>query len=80
MLKKFNWLLFKNDNDTFDPNMERKYNHVLDGYYNYYDLVEYMIRTDKRLEEALYLKNELKRFFDKSDTDNAKNNLNELIR
>lgn len=80
VLKKFNWLLFKNDDDTFDPNMERKYNHVLDGYYNYYDLVEYMIRTDKQLEEALYLKDELKRFFDKSDTDNAKNNLNELIR
>ena len=80
VLKKFNWLLFKNDDDTFNPNTERKYNHVLDGYFNYYDLVEYMIRTDKKLEEALYLKDELKRFFDKSDIDNAKNNLNELIR
>lgn len=80
VLKKFNWLLFKNDDAAFDPNMERKYNRVLDGYYNYYDLVEYMIRTDKQLEEALYLKDELKQFFDKSDTDNAKDNLNELIK
>ena len=60
--------------------MEKKYNRVLEGYYNYYDLVEYMIKTDSQLEEALYLKDELKRFFDKSDTDTAKDNLNELIR
>ena len=38
-----------------------------------------MIKTDSQLEEALYLKDRLKRFFDKSDTDTAKDNLNELI-
>lgn len=80
VLKKFNWLLFKNDDKISDPNMEKKYNRALDGYYNYYDLVEYMIRIDHHLEEALYLKDELKRFFDKSNIDNAKDNLNELIR
>ena len=80
VLKKFNWLLLKNDDKISDPDMEKKYNRVLEGYYNYYDLVEYMIKTDSQLEEALYLKDELKRFFDKSDTDTAKDNLNELIR
>lgn len=39
-----------------------------------------MIKIDSQLEEALSLKNELKRFFDKSDTDTAKDNLNDLIR
>ena len=80
VLKKFNWLLLKNDDKISDPDMEKKYNRVLEGYYNYYDLVEYMIKTNSQLEEALYLKDELKRFFDKSDTDTAKDNLNELIR
>lgn len=60
VLKKFNWLLLKNDDKISDPDMEKKYNRVLEGYYNYYDLVEYMIKTDSQLEEALYLKDELK--------------------
>lgn len=80
VLKKFKWLLMKNDNKITDPNMEKKYNSVLDGYYNYYDLVELMTKADPQLEEALYLKDELNRFFDKSDIDNAKDNLNDLIR
>ena len=42
VLKKFNWLLLKNDDKISDPDMEKKYNRVLEGYYNYYDLVEYM--------------------------------------
>lgn len=80
ILKKFNWLLLKNDDKLFDPNMEKRYNRVLEGYYNYYDFIEYMIKIDSQLEEALSLKDELKRFFDKSDTDTAKDNLNDLIR
>jgi len=61
-VKKFHWLLFKNDNKIINPNMDKKYNRVLDGYYNYYDTVEYMIRIDIQLEKALYLKDKLKRF------------------
>lgn len=60
VLKKFNWLLLKNDNKISDLNMEKKYNRVLERYYNYYDLVEYMIKTDSQLTETLYLKDELK--------------------
>ncbi|WP_279014628.1 transposase [Thomasclavelia cocleata] len=60
VLKKFNWLLLKNDNKISDLNMKKKYNRVLERYYNYYDLVEYMIKTDSQLTETLYLKDELK--------------------
>ena len=60
VLKKFNWLLLNNDNKISDLNMEKKYNRVLERYYNYYDLVEYMIKTDSQLTETLYLKDELK--------------------
>ena len=55
VLKKFNWLLLKNDDSISDPNMEKKYNRVLEGYYNYYDLIEYMIRTDAQLEERHFI-------------------------
>lgn len=60
--------------------MEKKYNCILEGHSNYYDLVEYLIKTDNQLEKSIYLKNKLKRFFNKSDIDNVKDNLNELIR
>ncbi len=42
-------------------------------------MFEYL-SPDSQLVETLYLKDELKRFFDKSDIDTAKDNLNELIR
>ena len=38
VLKKFNWILLKNDNKISDLNMEKKYNRVLERYYNYYAL------------------------------------------
>lgn len=78
-LKKFNWLLFKNDDKYFDPNQEKKYNRVLEGYYNYYDLVEYMIRCEPKLEEAYDLKTELIDFYKNNTYKNAKTNINDLI-
>ncbi len=44
LLKKFNWLLFKNPEDEdkhgrlFDVERERKYNSHFKSYMNYYDL------------------------------------------
>lgn len=79
VLKKFNWLLFKNDDQYFDPNQEKKYNRVLEGYYNYYDLVEYMIRCENKLEEAYDLKTELMIFYRDSTYKDAKENIEHLI-
>lgn len=72
--------MFTNEDTYFDPNVEKKYNRVLERYCNYYDLLHQMLAIDKQLEEAYNLKESLKYFFDKSDIDTAKENLNALIK
>ncbi len=79
VLKKFNWLLYKNDPKIFDPNVKKKYNRVLEGYYNPYDLLDYIMKIDPQLEEAVDLKDEVIRFFKKSNYKTAKRNLEEII-
>ena len=49
VLKKFNWLLFSNNNKIFDENNEKKYNRVLARYCNYSDLYTYMLEIDDEL-------------------------------
>lgn len=78
-LKKFNWVLFKNDSKLFDPNVEKKYSRLLEGYYNPYDIREYLIECDQRLENALYLKDELIRFYNEAEIKNAYTKLSEVI-
>ena len=46
VLKKFNWMIFKNQRIQFDPNVEKRYNRVLQMYANYYNLYTYMVRID----------------------------------
>ena len=53
MLKKFNWLLFSNNNKIFDENNEKKYNRVLARYCNYSDLYTYMLEIDDELEDMI---------------------------
>lgn len=79
VFKKFHWLLFKNDNSIFDPNAEKKYNTVLKGYYNYDDLLRYMLDSDKELEEAYNLKDSLINFYQKANYTNAKAKLEDII-
>lgn len=80
VLKKFNWMFFSKKNEIFDPNCEKKYNSVLEGYYNYYDIREYMLKCDEALELAFDLKYDLYKFYDNSSLDNAKKHLEELIK
>lgn len=80
VLKKFNWLLYKNDAKIFDPNVKKHYNRMLKGYYNHYDLLDYIIKCDKSLEEAVDLKDELIRFYKKSSHEKAKKDLEEIIK
>lgn len=79
VLKKFNWLFFSSNNKIFDPNIEKKYNQKLEGYFNYYDLFEYMIKSDKELDIAYDLKDEVTDFYKKYHYDNAKQRLEEII-
>ena len=80
VLKKFHWMLFSNNNKCiYDPNVEKKYNKVLQGYFNYYDIFDYMIRDDRELDLAYDLKYQLDVFYRDSSYDSAKKNIDELI-
>ena len=79
VLKKFHWMLFSNNNSIYDPNVEKKYNSVLKGYFNYYDIFDYMIRDDQELDLAYDLKYHLDVFYRNSSYDSAKKNIDELI-
>lgn len=78
-LKKFSWMFFSNDNRISDPNVEKVYNHVLEGYYNYYDIFDFMVRKDPILDLAYDLKYELDVFYKNNDEKNALAHIDELI-
>ncbi|MCD7808347.1 MAG: transposase [Erysipelotrichaceae bacterium] len=81
VLKKFHCLLLSNDGDNkvSDPNIEKKFNRVLNGYNNYYDLYDYMVKDDPELDMAYDLKYEVTEFYRKCRYDNAKQCLEEII-
>lgn len=79
VLKKFNWMFFSSNNKIFDPNTEKKYNQRLGGYYNYYDLFDYMIKSDRELDIAYDLKDEVTDFYRKCHYESAKQRLEEII-
>lgn len=79
VFKKFNWLLFKNDNRILNPNEEKRYNMVLEGYYNYYDLLDFMLQSDKDLEMAYNIKYDIDLLYRTKDIATAKVKLEEII-
>lgn len=79
VLKKFNWLLFSTNNKIFDINAEKHYNQKLGGYYNYIDLLDYMLKADNDLDIASDLKDEVTNFYKKCKYDTAKKRLEEII-
>lgn len=85
LLKKFNWLLFKNPEDEdkygrlFDVERERKYNSHFKSYMNYYDLRKKIFEINNDLTIYYSLKLELIDFYSKSTIDNAQVNLEQLI-
>ena len=62
LLKKFNWLLFKNPEDEdkygrlFDVERERKYNSHFKSYMNYYDLRKKLLEINNDLTICYSLK------------------------
>lgn len=79
ILKKFNWLLFKNDIKLFDPNHEKKYNRKLNRYLNYDDILTLMLNIDIELKEAYELKDSVVEYYRTANKETAKDRLNELI-
>ncbi|TDW07794.1 transposase [Breznakia blatticola] len=89
LLKKFNWLLMKNDESIIeidnkkwrllDPNIPKKKNRKLGRYCNYYDIREMILEIDQRLITALNLKYTLDTFYKEATLETAKTKLESLI-
>ena len=79
-LKKFNWMFFSTNSEKLDPNCKKKYNSVLERYCNYYDIFEFMTKDNSELDLAYLMKYRLDEFYKKSDINNAKARLEELIK
>ena len=79
VLKKFNWMIFKNQGKQFDPNVEKRYNRVLQIYANYYDLYTYMVRIDPQLDVAAMFKDEISSLYRDCTIETAPEKLDEII-
>ena len=79
ILKKFSWMIFSNNNDILNPNIEKKMNRALGQYCNLYDLFTLLENTDEDMTEMINLKDELYHFYAKSTYEEAKTKINDLI-
>lgn len=86
LLKKFNWMIFKNtdklstdESDKFDPNVEKKYNKKLKKYLNLYDIKTMLANIDETLSEAWYIKDEFQDMYQNSTIDTIENDLDKMI-
>lgn len=64
LLKKFHWVLFKNDEVLLDSNKKKKYNRKLRRYLNYHDIKCLLQDSHPQLEMAINLKDALCMFYD----------------
>ncbi len=82
LFKKFNWLFFKNDKELADltnPNHKKQFNRKLNRYLNLYDIYMLMIKDHPDLDEALFLKELIDDFYNKSSFENAYSQLSDII-
>lgn len=78
--KKFSWLFYKTDSDILEPNRKRKFNKVFNRYMNFSDIYDHIRSCDKDFAEVCDLKYDLDIFLKNSTVENAKENLENLIR
>lgn len=64
LLKKFHWVLFKNDNCLLDVNRKKRYNRKLRQYLNFHDIKCLLQDSHPQLEVAVNLKDALCTFYD----------------
>lgn len=90
LLKKFNWLIFKNDDNMkkkvdgkevnlLDPNYEKKYNNKMNQYLNFYDILDEILNSDNDLLKAYNLKYKMDQFYKKCTYKKANIELSKLI-
>ena len=60
-------------------NHEKRFNHVLNRYCNYYDLLQIMLESSPDLCEVYNFKNRLDKFYKKRESDSLKSELESLI-
>lgn len=83
LLKHFNWILFKcqdDKKDLFDPAREREYNKHFQAYLNFYEIRELLLSIDQDLNEAWKLKDDLSDFYGQATVETAPDMLEELIK
>lgn len=64
LLKKFHWVLFKNDEALLDSNKKKKYNRKLKRFLNYHDIKCLLQDSHPQLEVAINLKDALCMYYD----------------
>jgi transposase len=79
LLKKFNFVLFSNDERITNPNEKKKFNHVLNRYCNLYDIYDLIINIDDNLKKAVEIKDEIHLFYKNTKYKDAKKELEKLI-
>ena len=90
LLKKFNWLIFKNEDNLkkredgklinlLDPNHEKQYNKKMKQYLNFYDILDMILRNNDDLFTAYNLKYKMDQFYKTCTYEQAKKALSELI-
>lgn len=64
LIKKFNWVLFKNNDALLDVNRPKKYNRRMKQYLNFYDIKCLLLSYHPALEVAVNLKDALAMLYD----------------
>jgi len=79
LFKKFHWLLYSTDSETLDVNKPKRYNHKLNRYLNYHDILTMILDSDTQLKEVFNFYTRLRLFYMTDSEQSAKLALNQLI-
>lgn len=79
LLKKFNFVLYSNNQKIHDPNIPKKYNSVLNRFANLYDIYDMIINMDEKLNEAINIRDRIHHFYSETTYEDAKRKLEEII-
>lgn len=79
LLKKFDFVLFSNDERISNPNEERRFNRFLNRYCNLYDIYEMIMSIDEQLKTAVNIRDRIHIFYKDTQYSNAKAELEDII-
>ena len=81
LLKKWNWLLMKDEEDPnyFNDDIPQKYNKVLEKNMNYLDLRDKLLESSEILKESYQIKNIVSNFYKTSTYETAEIDIEDVI-